>query len=70
MNKTEVNFAFYLDLNIGKDEEGKLCIKRKESLYLVYQNISLYGNFNVCIVPHTIGKADLNRSLYILNKLR
>ncbi|MGC8872788.1 MAG: hypothetical protein ACP5QC_07975 [Caldimicrobium sp.] len=60
----------YLDLNIGKDEEGKLCIKRKESLYLVHQNISLYGNFNVCTVPHTIGKADLNRSLYILNKLR
>lgn len=56
----------FLDFKIGKDKKERLCVKRKERLKLVFEDKSLEGYFEVCKVPHTIGKGDINRSLRIV----
>lgn len=56
-------------LILGKDRGGKVCLLRKESLTLIYREREISAIFEDCKTPHSIGKADLNRSLKILKEL-
>ncbi len=57
------------ELILGKDRGGRFCLLRKERLTLVYGEREISATFENCKTPHSIGKADLNRSLKILKEL-
>lgn len=66
---TLANRTFH-KLTLGKDRAGKICLLRRERVELRSENFTARGLFENCKVPHTIGKGDLNRSLYFLRGQR
>jgi len=57
-------------LQLGLDKKKRICIKRREKIRLIYGKLTLEGKMEACKVPHTTGRADLNRSLEILGRLK
>lgn len=60
----------FSEFSLGKDKDGRICLKRIEKIELYSENVSVRGIFEKCKVPHTIGGGDLNRSLYLLQRVK
>ncbi|MFN4197177.1 MAG: hypothetical protein ACK4FM_04155 [Caldimicrobium sp.] len=62
----ERNFSY---LKLGKNKDGRNCLKRFEKIVLRFQELEVTGTFETCKIPHSIGKANLIRAIKVLKKV-
>lgn len=59
----------FTQITLGRDEKGRICVLREETLIIKANNYELRGTFRQCKTVHSIGRGDLFRAFKLINDL-